>query len=322
MTDILNPLNFFWKLGFREVARDVYVKSYPQSYHITVNLAEKTIDYGNKIKLCDKAIASFSQKNYVIVECIDRLLVKGYLPSDLFVGFGEGCDIAIKDEASWQTAIRCRRWDNDEYDREVKAIIIHYDRPFITLRVKEQFRFLCIYASTLRSGLIDYGTTIFPLNRHNLPRKKAGKIISSTTGLFEDGAKPYCLTVPEKIGSTKELHDGETSPSFSVFLIKNAELTKYRGSDKTVVIPLGVKKLQNGVFWDHPEISEVIMPDSVTSLGGETFADCTDLVSLTIPPNVLEIGDNPFGNCPFLKLENKSPNFVLRRRSALRSGEV
>ena len=78
-----------------------------------------------------------------------------------------------------------------------------------------------------------------------------------------------------------------------------------------MAIPNGVKKLRNGVFWDHPEIVEVTIPDSVTSLGGETFSDCTNLFKLTIPRNVSAIGDNPFLNCPYLKLKNKSPDFIL-----------
>ena len=80
-----------------------------------------------------------------------------------------------------------------------------------------------------------------------------------------------------------------------------------------MAIPIGVKKLRNGVFWDRPEIVEVTIPDSVTSLGGETFSDCTNLVNLTIPQNVSAIGDNPFLNCPSLTLKNKSPDFILER---------
>ena len=194
MPDILNPLNFFWKLGYRKVSQDLYGKNYPSPYTVKIDLTKEIIDYGNKIRLYDVAIARFSQRNYVIAECVDRLLMKGYLPSSLHVGYADGCDIAIKDEVGSLIGIRCRRWDDDAYDNEVKAIKNLNGRPITIANEKEQFRFLCVYASTLKSGLIDYGYTIFQLSTGNCVKPDQvlrGEAVSSTTGLFEDEIKPY-----------------------------------------------------------------------------------------------------------------------------------
>ena len=62
MPDILNPLNFFWKLGYREVSQDVYAKNYPSPYTVKIDLANEIIDYGNKIRLGDGAVARFSRE--------------------------------------------------------------------------------------------------------------------------------------------------------------------------------------------------------------------------------------------------------------------
>lgn len=314
MPDILNPLNFFWKLGYREVSADVYAKRYPGRCTIRVDFANSLVDYGDQIRMGDGAIAKFSQRNYVIAECVDRLLMKGYLPNSLYVGYTDACDIAIRDEAGgWLAGIRCRRWDDDAYDKEVRTISALGSRPVTLGGKNERFRFVCVYASTLKSGLVDYGYTIFPLvtsNRVKPDKGPKGGVVSSITGLFEDGVEPYRIVLERKGQSRKALGE-KPALGPAEFEIENGQLTRYRGNGKSVTIPNGVKGLRNGVFWDHPEIEELTMPNSVTSLGGETFSDCTSLVNLTVPQCVSEIGDNPFCNCPSLALKNKSPDFNL-----------
>ena len=313
MSDILNALSYFWKLGYHEVSQNVYAKRYRGQYTIKIDLATKLIDFGNKIQLGSGAVAKFSQRNFVIIECVDRLLVKGYIPSRLHVGYTDGCDIAIKNEAGDSLiGIKCRRWDDDEYDNEVKAIRALHGHPVTLASEGEQFRFLCVYVSTPKSGLVEYEYTIFPLTTGNFVKPDKGiegGVVSSTTGLFEDGIEPY-HPVLERRNWDKKAQGVRGAPG-TEYEVENNQLTRYLGNDKIVTIPDGVKKLGNGVFWDHPEIVRVTIPDGVTSLGGETFSDCTNLVNLTIPRGVSVIGDNPFCNCPSLTLKNRSPDFFL-----------
>ncbi len=315
MSDILNYLNYFWKLGYREVSRDVYAKNYPCGYVVRIDIVREIIDYGDEVWLGDSAAARFSQRNFVILECVDRLLVKGYHPGTLRVGNRDGCDISVMDESGGPLiGIRCRRWDDDEYGREVDIIKALRNRPAMPVCGNEQLRFLCVYASTLRSGLINYGCTIFPLaagNRTETYRDPGGKTVSSTSGLFEDDIRPYDIVLAEEkdLGGN-ELEGGIAAVSAG-YVIQNRELIRYIGKSKHVTIPEGVRKLRNSVFWDCPEIDDATLPDGLTSMGGDTFCDCINLASLTIPRSVSVIGDNPFANCPSLDLENRSPNFVL-----------
>ena len=307
MPDILNPLNFFWKLGYRRTTEDVYAKSYSGSYTVKIDFVNETIEYGNRIRIGNSAIASFSQRNYVVAECVDRLLVKGYHPSNIYVGYTDEADIAIKDNTGSLVGIRCRRWDNDAYDIEVNTIKLLRDKPVIIGIDNEQFRFLCIYASTLKSGLIDFGYTLFPLSTGNWVTQDPLKdeAVSSTMGFFENDIEPY-RPIVVKTSFSKDIRTVKTDSGYSEFEIQNNQLTRYAGNSKTVVIPQEIKRLKNGVFWDRPEIEEVTLPESLESLGGETFSDCPNLVDLTIPQNVSAIGDNPFCNCPSLKLKNNS----------------
>lgn len=81
MSLILNHINYFWKLGYNEKILNRYIKEYANSYCVTLNIDNETIDYGDSIQLNDKELGEFSQKNFVVLECVDRLLGKGYSPS-------------------------------------------------------------------------------------------------------------------------------------------------------------------------------------------------------------------------------------------------
>lgn len=95
------------------------------------------------------------------------------------------------------------------------------------------------------------------------------------------------------------------------FVIKGDKLIRYVGSDKTVIVPNGIKELEACAFWDNQSIEEVILPDSLINIGGDTFYNCWNLKKVVIQKNVSRMGNNPFAGCPKLKIENKSKWFKL-----------
>src|ERR1700744_3069132 len=75
-------------LGFNleEGKADAWIKSYPNhnNYKIRVHTDKQEIDYGNKITLGDKTTSNFkSNENFVVLECVNRLLEKGYKPESI-----------------------------------------------------------------------------------------------------------------------------------------------------------------------------------------------------------------------------------------------
>ena len=75
-------------LGFepKENTADVYIKKYSSvnNYALEIDFDSKTINFGNKIKGESKTTQNFSQaENWVVLECVDRLLTKGYKPEDI-----------------------------------------------------------------------------------------------------------------------------------------------------------------------------------------------------------------------------------------------
>ena len=85
MSMILNVINFFWKLGFNEEEEDIYRKSYQDDCTIALDMKNEILDYGTQIKVLDDEKTVFSQKNFIIMESINRLLLKGYKPSSIII---------------------------------------------------------------------------------------------------------------------------------------------------------------------------------------------------------------------------------------------
>ena len=77
-------------------------------------------------------------------------------------------------------------------------------------------------------------------------------------------------------------------------------LTRYRGFDKNVVIPDGVKAIGEQAFENDTLIESVSIPNSVTYIGCEAFSDCTGLKSITIPDSVIETDSGVFYGCTSL----------------------
>ena len=64
----------YWALGFEEVDQDIYRKIYPQA-QIVIDAEKQTVDYrGGIAVLGDACRFRKRHKDFVILECVDRLL--------------------------------------------------------------------------------------------------------------------------------------------------------------------------------------------------------------------------------------------------------
>ena len=77
-------------LGFlpKENTAGIFEKKYLQhdNYAIEIDFNKEFINYGTLIKSDSKTTQNFSQEeNFVILECIDRLLKKGYKPQNIIL---------------------------------------------------------------------------------------------------------------------------------------------------------------------------------------------------------------------------------------------
>lgn len=85
-----------------------------------------------------------------------------------------------------------------------------------------------------------------------------------------------------------------------------AEIDKYTGSEKNVVIPdkidgYAVSRIGYESFLNCTSIESVIIPNGVIYIGMDAFRNCTNLKSITIPDTVNEIGMLAFKDTAWLE---------------------
>lgn len=303
MSKILNIINYFWKLGFSEEVVDVYVKKYHGSYCISIDVTGEVMDYGDRIRVSDRKRARFSQKNFIVLEAVDRFLRENYRPENIHIGRNPMYDFAIENDSSQVLiAVQCMEWE-EEYDVEVAKLKTERSIVRSFFEKNNDTEYFCAYTSRLKAGAIEFRYVVFPRTfNSNDTRTYAG-------GLFEEGVQAYS---PEFRDHLNRSHtSSHSSRIVGDFEISDGVLMRYTGSDPRVIIPDGVERLRSSVFWNCSSIESITIPDTVYSLGGDTFYNCESLSELTIPESVMTMGDNPFANCPKLNLINSSSHFVL-----------
>lgn len=83
------------------------------------------------------------------------------------------------------------------------------------------------------------------------------------------------------------------------FTIKDGVLTRYTGSDTSVVIPdnLGIIKIGDYAFpWNerNEKITSISLPETVTSIGKSAFTGCSSLSSINITSKITSVGTAAF----------------------------
>ena len=125
----------YWALRFRETAEDVHVKSY-NGYRVTIYAEKHYADFGEKIQNGRKYDLN-SHKSFVVLECIDRLLTKGYSPEKIMIA-SDFFDIRLNAGDS-TVGINCFAWD--DYNGGIELGLEDYEVS---------------YTSRLVSGLLEY----------------------------------------------------------------------------------------------------------------------------------------------------------------------
>ena len=115
---------FITQLGFtpKENTTGIFVKKFASfdNYTIEVDFVKESIDYSKRIKSERDTTRNFSQEeNWVVLECVIRLLEKGYRPEDIVlekkftVGHGTAggwLDILVRRDGQAYLMIECKTW--------------------------------------------------------------------------------------------------------------------------------------------------------------------------------------------------------------------
>lgn len=213
---------------------DVYAKAYQQhnGYVIEVDFSKKSINYG-KIAADCKTTQNFSQdENWVVLECVNRLLEKGYSPKNIILektwpaghGTSGRLDICVnKDDGSEFLLIECKTWGK-EFDKELNNMQKNGGQLFTYFKFSNKADILMLYTSKLDKNNFEYKNAIIKIEDDY----RIGDIkdfydkwnkLTKDNGVFEAWVAPYNFESKALIKSQlKPITQDDSSFIFNQFL--------------------------------------------------------------------------------------------------------
>ncbi|MBX2977478.1 MAG: N-6 DNA methylase, partial [Ignavibacteriaceae bacterium] len=220
-----------------------------------VQFEAQKILYGDKILLGDETTSNFEKpENFVVLECVNRLLEKGYKPEHLYLekkwalgrtGKSGKADISVNSQdGKALLIIECKTF-GEEYDKEKKRMIENGGQLFSYLQQDRNTKFLCLYASSLFDDNIIYENSIIPIKdseeqieavKNNIEDAKTYSTANTAeelyevwkenhnlyfhpNGIFDEEIEPYNIELkPLKKKDLKPFKEGDGGYVFNQFL--------------------------------------------------------------------------------------------------------
>lgn len=194
-------------LGFtpKENTTGIFQKKY-NGYTIEIDLENESFNYGNKIKDESKTTQNFSQsENWVVLECVDRLLEKGYSPQNIVLektwrtghGTSGRLDILVtRDDGSAYLMIECKTW-GAEFEKELKNLERNGGQLFTYFQQDKDADVLMLYTSELKEQNREFKNVIVKIEDDY---RQAGNVkdfyerwnkLPKTNGIFENWVTPF-----------------------------------------------------------------------------------------------------------------------------------
>ena len=244
MKDLITQLGFTPKEGFSNIVCKQYSKH--KDFCIEVDFSSKKILYGNQITCENKSTQNFAQpENWVVLECVDRLLEKGYKPTDItlektwLLGHKEKgrLDILVKKEGKAFLMIECKTWGK-EFDKALTKTHKDGGQLFSYFWQYKSAEYLVLYASKFSSGNINYRNEIVKIEEDYLDNSNEKEDVfdrwSKVTyqnGIFDEWISPY--NFKNKSLTKKDLKPLTEEDSHKLFHEFLAILRKHSISDKS-----------------------------------------------------------------------------------------
>lgn len=197
-------------LGFvpKDNTVGIYEKKYQQhNYSIEVDFSKEQICYGHLIGADCKTTQNFSQsENWVVLECVDRLLEKGYKPQNIILektwaaghGTSGRLDICVtRDDGSEYLLIECKTFGK-EFDKAVAKMFKDGGQLFTYFKFSNKADIIMLYTSELQGDNIVYRNEIVKIENDY----RTGDVkdfyekwnkLAKDNGIFEAWVKPYCF---------------------------------------------------------------------------------------------------------------------------------
>ena len=163
--------NLLQVIGFqpKENAKDIFIKKYPDGYIIEIDFQKEIINYGDKIICESKTTQNFTQsENFVVLECVNRLLEKGYKPENITLektwaaghGTSGRLDICVtREDGSEYLLIECKT-HGKEFEKEFTRMKKDGGQLFTYFKFSNKADVIILYSSELKGKEVVYRNEI------------------------------------------------------------------------------------------------------------------------------------------------------------------
>ena len=197
----ITALGFVPKNGTNGIYHKIYV-----DYAIEIDFEKQSINYGSGITADSKTTQNFSDaENFVVLECVDRLLTKGYKPQNIILektwpsghGTSGRLDICVnREDGTPYMLIECKTYGK-EYNKELARIRKDGGQLFTYFQLSGgKADVLMLYASELKGNKFVYVNEIIKIeddyrNGDVKDIYEKWNKLTKDNGIFDSWVQPY-----------------------------------------------------------------------------------------------------------------------------------
>ena len=204
---------------------NIYFKKYVMhsNYIIRVNFNTSKIEYRENdvseedgIKWGDLTTSNFeNSENFVVLECINRLLEKGYAPKNLYLEYkfplgrnekGKLDILVFDNDGKAYLMIECKTWGT-EFSKETKKMLKNGGQLFSYYVQDKATKYLCLYTSRYNQNEIEYKNNIIKVDEEWAELTNQKEIHdhwnknTKDNGVFEEWANAYDVEIKALVRS-------------------------------------------------------------------------------------------------------------------------
>ena len=200
----ITALGFIPKNGTSGIYHKVY--SGHDNYVISIDFDKEHIEYGDKIIAESKTTQNFSQpENFVVLECVDRLLIQGYKPQNIILektwpsghGTSGRLDICVnREDGAPYMLIECKTYGK-EYNKESARIHKDGGQLFTYFQLSGgKADVIMLYASELKGNKFIHANEIIKIeddyrNGDVKDIYEKWNKLTKDNGIFDSWVQPY-----------------------------------------------------------------------------------------------------------------------------------
>lgn len=224
---------FIQKLGFipKENSNNIFIKKFQNNYILEVDFEKEKINYWDKINSWRTTTQNFKdEENWVVFECVNRLLEKWYNPEDLVLEqrfkvwrWAEWgwLDILVKKEWKSFLMIECKT-RGAEFEKEFKNMKKDWWQLFTYFQQDRNADYIMLYASNEN---LEYKNEIIRIEESYKETSNVADFytrwnkFTKQNGIFDDWVKSYDFESKAlTLNDLKDIKESDASFIFNRFL--------------------------------------------------------------------------------------------------------